>query len=530
MKQSGRRQRMAILTIVVLLLLTVFASGVAIGVPAARVAVSDATVTPATPTAGAPTTVTATVRLSGGSTSAVTLDRVDLVSSDDDNFRDDVVARATDLGSLSAGETLTVPITATFNTPGEHDLRIRATVTDADNDETTVTRPISVIVEQGVPQVSFDAPNAVVGADSSVQATVSNPTNAALRNLSVRIMTPETGERSVREIPVLAAGTTTTLNLSVQPRQPGQQQLTADISYLTPSGTVQTVDETELMRVKPLANDVGVRVSRSTGNNQNNAGGVAGGIGGILGGQSDLQAGGSQQDGAEQGEVDVTVSNFGNAPIDSVVVIPQTANGTIVTEIGRVIVDETLSPGTASTVTVDTAQAEQIGQLQFAAAYELAGERHTVSAKFNRQTPGAVDLTGVDLSVKSNGSVDLRSNLANTGGSEISGVVVQVVSSEYVTPEYPRRSYFVGTLGSSEFAPVELTASVDVQNATEVPVRIQYTVGADRVVETTTISLPPNDETDGTTPGGGEVGVILSVLLVGAVIVISGVFIMRRRE
>jgi hypothetical protein len=530
MRQSGRRQKMAILTIVGLLLLTVFASSVAIGVPAARVAVSDTTVTPATPTAGAPTTVTATVRLSGGSTSAVTLDRVELVNSDANSFRDDTVASATDLGSLSAGETLTVPITATFDTAGAHDLRIKVTVTDADNDETTVTRPISVIVEQGVPQVTFDAPNAVVGADSFVQATVSNPTNAALRNLSIRIMTPEAGERSVREIPVLAAGTTATLNFSVQPQQPGQQRLSADISYLTPAGTVRNIDETRLMRVKPLANDVGIRVSRSTGDDQNNAGGVAGGIGGILGGQSDLQGGGSQQDGAEQGEVEVTVSNFGNAPINSVVVIPQTANGTVVEEIGRVIVDETLSPGAASTITVNTAQAEQIGELRFAAAYELAGERHTVAAEFNRQIPGAVDLTGVNLAVSSNGSIDLRGNLANTGGSEISGVVVQVVSSEYVTPEYPRRSYFVGTLGSSDFAPIELTASADVQNATEVPVRIQYTVGADRVVETTTISLPPDNETDGTTPGGSEVGIILSVLLIGAVVVMSAVFIMRRRE
>ncbi|ERG97102.1 CARDB domain-containing protein [Haloquadratum walsbyi] len=512
---------------IVLLVMAVFASGVVAGVPAARVSVSDATVTPATPTAGAPTTVTATVRLSGGSTSAVTVDRVELSSSDGDT-----VASTTNLGSLSAGETLTVPITTTFDTPGEHNLRIRASVTDADDDEETVTRPISVIVEQGVPQVTFDAPNAVTGADSPVQATVSNPTNAALRNLSVDIRSPEVGDRRVREVPVLPAGATATLNFSVQPQQSGQQQLRADISYLTPAGTIQTVDTTRLIRAKPLANDVGIRVSQSTESDQNDAGGVAGGIGGIIGGQSDLQGGGSQQDNNQQGEVAVTVSNFGNAPVDSVVVIPQTANGTVVEEIGRVIVDETLLPGTASTITVNTAQAQQIGQLRFAAAYDLAGERHTVAADFNQRASGAVDLTGVNLSVDSDGSVDLRGNLGNTGGSEVSGVVVRVTGSEYVTPEYPRQSYFVGTLGSSEFAPIELTASADVQNATEVPVRITYTVGADRIVETTMVSLPPDDEINGTgtTPGGSGVGVILSVVLAGAVVAISAVFIIRRRQ
>ncbi len=236
MQQSGRRLRLATLVVIGLLSISVITSGVAVGVPAARVAVSDATVAPATPTAGAPTTVTATVRLSGGSTSAVTLDRVELVRSDDET-----VATVSDLGSLSAGETLTVPVTATFETPGEHDLRVEATVTDAEDDEVTVTRPVSVVIERGMPQVAFDIPNAVVGADSPVQATVSNPTNAAIRNLSVMINAPAEGERRMREIPVLAAGATTTLNFSVRPQSTGQQQLRASVSYLTPAGTAAKI-------------------------------------------------------------------------------------------------------------------------------------------------------------------------------------------------------------------------------------------------------------------------------------------------
>lgn len=528
MQQSGRRLRLATLVVIGLLSISVITSGVAVGVPAARVAVSDATVAPATPTAGAPTTVTATVRLSGGSTSAVTLDRVELVRSDDET-----VATVSDLGSLSAGETLTVPVTATFETPGEHDLRVEATVTDAEDDEVTVTRPVSVVIERGMPQVAFDIPNAVVGADSPVQATVSNPTNAAIRNLSVMINAPAEGERRMREIPVLAAGATTTLNFSVRPQSTGQQQLRASVSYLTPAGTSAQMEQTRPIRVEPLANDVGIRVSRSTGGDQNAGGGVAGGLGGILGGQSDLQDSGSQTSSSEQGEVEVTVSNFGNAPINSVVVIPQTANGTVVEEIGRIVVDETLSPGTASTVTIDTARAELIGQLRFAAAYELAGEQRTVAAEFNRRAPGTVELTGVNLSVESGESISVRGNLGNTGGSEISGVVVQVANTEYVTPVYPKRSYFVGTVGTSEFAPVELTASADLQNATEVPVRISYTVGANRVVDTARIALPSaggTERADSESGSEGSVNAIGGVLLVGAVIAIGVGFVIGRRE
>jgi hypothetical protein len=156
------------------------------------------------------------------------------------------------------------------------------------------------------------------------------------------------------------------------------------------------------------------------------------------------------------------------------------------------------------------AAAENMSGFDFDNTWTTTSEYPALRALSGRQIPGAVDLTGVNLAVSSNGSIDLRGNLTNAGGTEISGAVVQVVSSEHVTPVFPRRSYFVGTLDSSEFAPVELTASADIQNATDVTVRIEYTVGTDRVVETTTISLPTDNETDesaGNGDGGGPIPV-----------------------
>ena len=103
--------------------------GVAGAVPDARVAVTDATVTPATPTAGAPVTVEATVRLSGGSASAADLDRVRVVDANGTTL-----GEATGLGTLSPGETVTVPVTLVVEDPGAYDLSIVAAVSDADDE------------------------------------------------------------------------------------------------------------------------------------------------------------------------------------------------------------------------------------------------------------------------------------------------------------------------------------------------------------------------------------------------------------
>ncbi|MFC7135678.1 hypothetical protein [Halobaculum litoreum] len=110
--------------------------GVAGAVPDARVSITDATVTPATPTAGAPITVAATVRLSAGSASAADLDRVRVVDGDGD-----VLGEATGLGTLSPGETLTVPVTLTVDEPGAYDLSVVAAVSDSDDETATARYP-----------------------------------------------------------------------------------------------------------------------------------------------------------------------------------------------------------------------------------------------------------------------------------------------------------------------------------------------------------------------------------------------------
>ncbi|WP_277554847.1 CARDB domain-containing protein [Halobaculum limi] len=505
--------------------------GVAGAVPDARVAVTDATVTPATPTAGAPITVEATVRLSGGSASAADLDRVRVVDADGT-----VLGEATGLGTLSQGETLTVPVTLTIADPGAYDLRVVATVSDSDDETASASRPLSLVVEQGAPLVEVVAPSAVAGADSRVEVTVSNPTNAALRDLTVSAADPADGERTRRTIATLDAGASQTVNLSVRPSEVGEATLAVRVDYTTAAGTRASVTAEQSVSVEELAADVGVRVARSTGDGGvAGAGGGAAGLAGILGGggggalQPSTGEGG--EDSSDGARVDVTVTNFGNAAIERVVLVPRDANGTVVEAIGRVAVADSLSPGEAATVTVDLANVEAAGDVRFVAEYDLADERREAATVYDvRPARGAVDLTGLNVTVRDDGTVAIAGNLGNVGGGEVSGVVVRVATDEFVAPAYPQRSYFVGTVGASEFAPFRVTAAVDTANATTVPVEVTYTTGDDRLTTVVEVPLPPEQSARGRPLGAfGGFGTLGAVLLALGLSIPVAVGLLARR-
>mgnify|MGYP002760626947 CR=1 FL=1 len=176
------------------LLALVVVGSVAVASPAAaadaRLTLTGTTVAPATPTVGAPITATTTLRLSAGSNTSMAVDEVRVVGNDTDT----VYGTATELGTLSPGETLDVPVTFTVNESGAHDLRVVAVGNDTDGDAVEATRPLTVGVEPGQPQVEFDTDEYVAGADTQVQATVSNPTTAAIRDIRLGDR-PRTGRK-----------------------------------------------------------------------------------------------------------------------------------------------------------------------------------------------------------------------------------------------------------------------------------------------------------------------------------------------
>jgi hypothetical protein len=450
-------------------------------VPDARLTVSDVTVAPDRPTTDEPTTVSATVALSTGSNSAVELDDVTLRAANGDR-----IDRASNPGSLSPGDSLTVDLVGEFADAGRQDLTVVVRGTDGDGDDVKIERPVTVVIEDSPPGITVDS-DLVEGVTSPVDVDIANPGVAPVRNIEVSVL-QNTAVADRTFVPTLAAGGEETLNLSVTP-EGDRQELSVRVSYTTATGDRQTTFRRQNLRVEPLRDDVGIDV-RPVREQQADvqAGGDLGSLlGGAAGGAS---AGGNLQQGESEGEtpgqVEVAVTNFGNAPITEAVVEPAGEE-----PLARQFVGD-LAPGETGTVTVDLSEASG-GDIDVAVSYRLDREQRQTRTTYEyRPETAAITVTGVDMQQDGDRLV-ITGNAGNTGEASVSGVVVAVGESEFVAPAYPQRDYFVGTVDGSEFAPFELTARVDV-NATSVPVEVTYRIDGETVTERYDLPVEGGDD------------------------------------
>ncbi|WP_255198581.1 CARDB domain-containing protein [Halorarius litoreus] len=484
----------------------------AAAVPDARLAVTDVTVAPETPVVGEPVTVTATVRESAGSPSPVELSAVRLVSGET------TLAAATNPGSLSPGETLSLDLTHAFASAGTKDLAVVAVGEDADGERVEVRRPLTVVVEQAAPQLEVTVDRAVARTENRVQVQLSNPNTAQYRNLTVRLDAPGAVEDR-RTVPVVAGGATVVRNLSFAPQRAGDVQVRVVTSYATDTGVPRQTSYVETVTVDPLREDVGVAVRPAAPPAQAAAGGT---LQGLLGGGGTLQQRGQQSDGEGAPDaVTVEVTNFGNAPLREAVVHPSAGDRALPRAfVGR------LAPGESATVEVDLAAVRSPANVTARVEYATGDRTGSAVGAFDYQPPvGAVRLTGVSLT-RDGDTLRIAGNAGNVGDGEVTGLVVAVGESEFVAPAYPQRDYFIGTVEGSEFAPFELTADADVANATTVPVEVTYR--SDGVERTETVELPMDrslaEGEDGNRNGLalGVVAVLGVALLAGGIAVVVG--------
>jgi len=484
----------------------------------ARLTVTDVAVSPATPTTAGPVTFEVTLRNSVGSVSSVQLESLSVRTEDGEVLRE-----VTNLGTLSAGDTLTVPIATRFADPGEKRLTLVAVGTDEDDETVRVSRPVSVAIERAPPQIDVAPATGVAGARTTVPVTVSNPTEAPIRNLTVTADGTSLVPVDAREtVPALAAGGSTTVNLSFRPTAPGDATLEVGVTYTTASGVLDRTVVDRSIRVASIEDDVGVSVvpDREQETQQ-----VPQGIQGVLAGTGGGAT--TQQDDSEERSetVAVTVTNFGNAPVEGVVVEPRIGER----RLDRRSVADRLAPGESTTVTVDLSTVRRPGEVAFEVSYLTAGQEGGARTTYDyRPETGAVRLTGVDLAFE-DGRLVLTGNAGNVGDADLEGVVVELVATEYVDPAYPNRNYFVGTVEASEFAPFELTADVDAENVSSIPVRVSYRVDGyefERTVEVPYEGVSPDDP-----EASGGVPWIPVAVAVGLLVLVGGGYgIWRRRE
>jgi len=504
------RRPFAVLCVGLLAVLAVAPPAVS-GVPDARLTVGDVSVDPATPTVDAPVTVSATVSNSVGSADAATVDTVSLTDGTA------TLAEATGLGALSPGDDVAVPLTTRFAEAGQHDLTLRVTGTDSAGEQVTVTRPVTVVVEPGAPRVEIATDRPVAATATAVVATVSNPTEATLRDVEVAVGGDGlTGVVDRRVVPSLAPGESAEVAFEVRPAAAGDVSLRTTLSYATAAGTAGSTTYTEVLSVEPLEESVSIRVSTAEEPEGGNGDGDDG-LGVDVPGVIDTGSDGPQP---RAGDARVTVANVGNAPITDVVLEPRTDEQALAP---RPVADA-IPPGEERTVPVSLERTPP-SALTFEAAYTVAGERERVGTTLDRGAEGSVTVTGVDVELV-DGEAVITGDIGNPGDGEVSGVVVAVGEAEGVRPAYPGRDFFVGAVEGDGFAPFELTATVD-DNATHVPLTVEYLVNGDRRSER--VDLPLSGVERGTADDGRSPLVLAAVVLL-VVLALSAVALIARRR
>jgi hypothetical protein len=530
-----RRTSVALLAVAVVL--SAVAPAAVAAVPDARLTVSGLTVAPDRPVAGEPVSVAVTVQNSGGSDSPVSVESVTLYAQNRA-----ILDQAKGIGSLSVGDSLDVDLVTTFAEAGERSLHVEVVAEDEDNETVRVRRPLTVVVEESPPQLDVEFEEPVAGVENRVSVTVSNPSTTDRRNLELTLS--GRGVRAVdarATVPSLDAGESETVNLTVSPRA-GEGSLTATLAFTTSTGARDTTELVHEFDAAPLREDVGVAVSRvpeetqGAGDANANAltglaglAGLAGAAGGAGGGDGNTLQSQAGQGGPEDA-LAVEVTNFGNARVEDAVVVPRAGDRTL----PRRFVG-TLAPGESATVTVslDGVDAATVEAL---VRYDVGGRNGSAVGTFDYRPPaGDLRVTDVELEFTDDGRLLVTGNAGNVGDGAVGGVVVTMGSNAHVSPAYPQRDYFIGTVEANEFAPFELTADVDATNASEVPVRVTYRTGGERVTENVTLPYDPSLAPEGRTGGSaslfpfGFAGAAAGVT-VGLALLVPAVYLVRRRS
>jgi hypothetical protein len=323
-------------------LVTLLVAGSAVGAATAgptTVSVTSTSVSAEEPSTGETVIVTPTISHSSEGSGSFEVTEVRLVDSTGQQH-----AEADDLGALGAGDTMEVPLGASFASGGDKRLTIHVRGKQYDDDGSFVrsvhlTHPAYVSVSapsaptETPPQVHVSTDRAVAGAETTVEVTVSNGGDEKLTDLSVRLETLD-GEMPSRTAitPVLAAENATTFRFDVTPPKPGEGTLKATLRY----GDGNSVEAFEVVDVEPLRDEVSVYAILAERN--------------------------------ESLHVQYRVTNRGNAPIRDVTVSGGSGDGAL-----PMATLPTVAPESSETVTVELND-RPADRTTIRADYEVGGE------------------------------------------------------------------------------------------------------------------------------------------------------------
>jgi len=220
--------------------------------------VTDVEVAPSTPAPGESVTLTATIKNRASSTSALDVQSV-AVRSAGGGINE--YARVRNVGRLSPGTSLDLPLTISFDSAGQRDLRVIV----YGNNGIELRYPVIVDVEEQHPQLDIQANESVEGVESTGTVTVANGLSSDISNVRVTVEGSEvemTEKQSV--LASLASGESATSEFGFRPESAGRHNVTATVQYSI-EGTSRTVSQTTEIRTKRAKQSIsltGIDVTR----------------------------------------------------------------------------------------------------------------------------------------------------------------------------------------------------------------------------------------------------------------------------
>jgi hypothetical protein len=186
-------------------------------------------VSPEQPFPGQATTIETTIR--NGRNSSQVVEITDLYVRRPGSAED--VARVEDLGTVSVGRELTVPLTVSFEEQGLKNLRVIITGRDQDGNHVTAKYPVTVDVEEpDRPQLEVSTQEAVPGATRPVNVTLANGRDRDITQLQVVVSSPAVNFSVDRRVEArLRAGNTTTFSFPSRVSEAGTHPVNVTLVY-----------------------------------------------------------------------------------------------------------------------------------------------------------------------------------------------------------------------------------------------------------------------------------------------------------
>jgi len=425
-------------------LLLVAAALPAAGVVAADpdITVTNVTVSTEQPAPGQLTEIRTTVRNTGNRSGAVEITDVYVRS----KGSTEEMARVGNIGTVTAGGSLVVPLTVSFDDPGVKDLRVHVVGRTADDEYISRKYPLTVVVADNSPGLSIETGSPSVGGETAVSVNVTNGATERVRDVRLTVDGSNVNvENPERIAAVLESGGersfTYTATFTGAP-----STLEATLQYTTTEGQSRTVTERTIVGAERLSgSDERPQVELSV---------------------SDAIPGATRP-------VNVTVANGLDRDVRQLRVVASSPTATF--EVSE-RVRATLGAGETVTLRFPTT-VEESGTypVNVTLHYTDEGVRRRTSRTFRASfgapaNPAEVTLTGTEA-VTRGGSLEVSATAGNVGSTDAEAVVVSVGGASSVVPA----DYFVGSVEPSDFASFTLQTSVS-GNVSSVPLEVRYVV------------------------------------------------------